>query len=56
MQVRNKIRVVIADRDLFYLQKLKLCLERRGDMIVVGMADNGPAVFRMVQEMRRMYC
>lgn len=50
MQVRNKIRVVIADRDLFYLQKLKLCLERRGDMIVVGMADNGPAVFRMVQE------
>ena len=50
MQVRNKIRVVIADRDLFYLQKLKLCLERRGDMVVVGMADNGPAVFQMVQE------
>lgn len=50
MQVRNKIRVVIADRDLFYLQKLKLCLERRGDMVVVGMADNGPAVFRMIQE------
>lgn len=50
MQARNKIRVVIADRDLFYLQKLKLCLERRGDMVVVGMADNGPAVFRMIQE------
>ena len=48
MQVRNKIRVVIADRDLFYLQKLKLCLERRGDMVVVGMADNRSAVFQTV--------
>lgn len=50
MQVRSKKRVVIADRDMFYLQKLKLCLERRGDMVVVGMADNGPEAFRMIQE------
>lgn len=56
MQVRNKIRVVIADRDLFYLQKLKLCLERRGDMIVVGMADNGRQSFVWYRKMRRMYC
>lgn len=50
MNEQEKIRVVIADRDMFYLQKLKLCLERKGDMTVVGMADNGAAAFRMILE------
>lgn len=48
VQESKKIRVVIADRDLFYSQKLKLCLERRGDMVVVGVTDNGPEALRMI--------
>lgn len=48
VQESKKIRVVIADRDLFYSQKLKLCLERKGDMAVVGVTDNGPEALRMI--------
>ena len=40
--------MVLADRDGFYLQRLKRCLERRGDMTVVGMADNGVALLDLV--------
>lgn len=52
MQENGKIRVVIADRDMYYLQKLKLCLERKGDMTVIGMTDNGPAAFSLIAKTR----
>jgi len=47
----EKLKVVLADRDGFYLQKLKRCLERKGDMTVVGMTDSGPAVLEMVRRL-----
>jgi two-component system, response regulator, stage 0 sporulation protein A len=47
----DKLKVVLADRDGFYLQKLKRCLERRGDMTVVGMTDSGPAVLEMIRKL-----
>ncbi len=52
MNDNGKIRVIIADRDMLYLQKLKICLERKGDMVVVGMADNGQTAFAMIEEAR----
>ncbi len=52
MKDNGKIRIIIADRDMLYLQKLKTCLERKGDMVVVGMADNGPMAFAMIEEAR----
>ena len=48
MKEQEKTKVVLADRDGFYLQRLKRCLERRGDMTVVGMADNGVALLDLV--------
>ncbi len=48
VQESKKIRVVIADRDVFFSQKLKHCLERRGDMTVVGVTDNGPEALRII--------
>lgn len=48
MKEKEKTKVVLADRDGFYLQRLKRCLERRGDMTVVGMADNGVALLDLV--------
>ena len=41
MKEKRKIRVILADRDGFYLQRLKRCLERRGEMTVLGMPDSG---------------
>ncbi|AMJ42044.1 sporulation initiation factor Spo0A C-terminal domain-containing protein [Anaerotignum propionicum] len=51
MNESEKLKVVLADRDGFYLQKLKRCLERKGDMTVVGMTDSGPAVLEMVRKL-----
>lgn len=51
MSESDKLKVVLADRDGFYLQKLKRCLERRGDMTVVGMTDSGPAVLEMIRKL-----
>lgn len=44
------MKVILADRDGFYLQRLKRCLERKGDMIVLGMTDRGPALLDMARE------
>ncbi len=52
MEHNRKLRIVIADRDKFYLQKLKNCLERKGEMVVIGMTDNGADVFQLVKEKR----
>lgn len=51
MNDSEKLKIVLADMDGFYLQKLKRCLERKGDMSVVGMTDNGPAVLDMVKKL-----
>lgn len=51
MNESEKLKVVLADRDGFYLQKLKRCLERKGDMTVVGMTDSGSAVLEMVRKL-----
>lgn len=48
MKDREKIKVVLADRDGIYLQRLKRCLERKSDMAVVGMADNGPGLLDLI--------
>ena len=48
MKEKEKTKVVLADRDGFYLQRLKRCLERKGEMTVVGMADNGVALLDLV--------
>lgn len=50
MENGKKLRIVIADRDMFYLQKLKICLERKGEMVVVGMTDSGLEAFCLIKE------
>ena len=52
MKEQGKCKVLLADRDGFYLQRLKRCLERKGDMLVQGMTDNGPILLDMVKEMQ----
>lgn len=49
MMEQRKVSVVIGDRDLFYLQRLKYSLERRGSMTVIGMTDNGPELLEMIR-------
>ncbi len=44
MKENGRNKVILADRDGFYLQRLKRCLERKGDMTVAGMTDSGPAL------------
>ncbi len=46
--MKEKKKVVLADRDGFYLQRLKRCLERKGDMTVIGMTDNGSELLEIV--------
>ncbi len=50
MQEKQKIKVILADRDGFYLQRLKRCLERKEDMLVLGMTDSGPELLEMVRK------
>jgi len=51
MKESGKSRVILADRDGFYLQRLKRCLERKGEMQVLGMTDSGPALLEMAKEL-----
>lgn len=50
MMETEKQKVVLADRDGFYLQKLKRSLERKGNIVVVGMTDNGSTALEMVEK------
>lgn len=52
MKENEKTKVILADRDGFYLQRMKRCLERRGDMVVMGMTDSGPALLEMAKSCR----
>lgn len=52
MKEKGKSKVILADRDGFYLQRLKRCLERKGDMQVLGMTDSGPALLEMAKEVQ----
>lgn len=47
MKEKEKKKVVLADRDGFYLQRLKRCLERKGEITVLGMTDSGPQLLEM---------
>lgn len=49
MMEQRKVSVVIGDRDLFYSQRLKYSLERRGSLHVVGMTDNGPELLEIIR-------
>lgn len=49
MRENEKTKVILADRDGFYLQRMKRCLERRGDMVVMGMTDSGPVLLEMAK-------
>ena len=52
MMEQRKVSVVIGDRDLFYSQRLKYSLERRGSLHVVGMTDNGPELLEIIRRHR----
>ena len=52
MKENGTRKVLLADRDGFYLQRLKRCLERKGEMRVLGMTDSGPALLEMAKEMQ----
>lgn len=52
MQEKKKIKVILADRDGFYLQRLKRCLERKEEMLVLGMTDNGPELLELARKMQ----
>ena len=52
MKEKRKTKVILADRDGFYLQRLKRCLERKGEMSVAGMTDSGPKLLEMVREQK----
>ena len=52
MKEKGKSKVILADRDGFYLQRLKRCLERKGDMQVLGMTDSGPALLGMAKDLQ----
>ncbi|MBR4935354.1 MAG: response regulator, partial [Anaerotignum sp.] len=52
MKEKGTRKVLLADRDGFYLQRLKRCLERKGEMRVLGMTDSGPALLEMAREMQ----
>ncbi len=52
MKENGKNKVILADRDGFYLQRLKRCLERKGEMTVMGMTDSGPDVLKLARTIR----
>ena len=52
MKENSKNKVLLADRDGFYLQRLKRCLERKNDMSVVGMTDSGPNVLEQAKRLQ----
>lgn len=52
MKGTKKRTVILADRDGFYLQRLKRCLERKGEWEVLGMTESGPAVLELAKQLR----
>lgn len=52
MKENKKSKVILADRDGFYLQRLKRCLERKGEMTVLGMTDSGPTLLQMAKDLQ----
>ena len=50
--MKGKWTVILADRDGFYLQRLKRCLERKGELQVLGMTDSGPALLEMAKNLQ----
>lgn len=50
MDNEKQLKVILADRDTVYLQKLKRCLERKGDIVVVGMTGSGSTALEMIQK------
>ena len=52
MKEKGKKKVVLADRDGFYLQRLKRCLERKGEISVLGMTDSGPDLLEMAKRLK----
>lgn len=44
------LKVVLADRDAMYLQKLKNSLERKGNISVVGMTGNGYTALDLIKQ------
>ena len=50
MKEKQKIKVILADRDGFYLQRLKRCLERKEEMLVLGMTDSGPELLELAKK------
>lgn len=52
MKEKGKKKVVLADRDGFYLQRLKRCLERKGEIAVLGMTDSGPQLLEMAKNLQ----
>ena len=52
MKENGKRKVILADRDGFYLQRLKRCLERKGEMQVLAMTDSGPALLEIAKELQ----
>ncbi len=46
---KQKLNIVLADKDGFYLQKLKTSLERKGRLQVVGLADNGIQAMELIR-------
>lgn len=52
MKENGKSKVILADRDGFYLQRLKRCLERKGEMLVQGMTDSGPKLLELAKDLQ----
>ena len=51
MKEYGKSKVILADRDGFYLQRLKRCLERKGEMQVLAMTDSGQKLLELAKEL-----
>lgn len=52
MKNKEVCKVILADRDGFYLQRLKRCLERKGEMQVLAMTDSGQKLLEMAKELQ----
>ncbi len=50
MENRQKWRVVLGNRDGIFMDRLKRSIERKGDLQVVGMTDDGRKLVDLVEE------
>ena len=48
LKTEEKVRILLADKDSIYMKRMKHCLERRKNVQVVGMADNGDAAISLL--------